>query len=114
MNKEKLITEIDTLKKFFTIYCHGNKHNGIKMQNTNVTFQKELYTNEIEICNECLNLINYSFSKLIKCPHDTKPKCRTCATPCYDKNEWKKVAKVMRYSGIKQGLGKIKKFFKNE
>ena len=114
MTKEKFIVEVDTLKKFFAIFCHGKKHNDIKLQKVNLNFEGEKFEYEVELCDECFKLLNYSFEKLQKCPHDTKPRCRTCTTPCYEPYQWKKVAKVMRYAGIQQGLNKVKKFFINE
>jgi hypothetical protein len=56
-------------------------------------------------------LIDYSIQRLQNCEHDPKPRCRKCPEPCYDKLQWKKVAKVMRYSGIKLGLLNIKNIF---
>ncbi len=114
MTKEKFTSEIATLKKFFNIYCHGKKHDNIKLQKVNLNFQNQEFNYEFELCDECFKLLKYSFDRLQKCPHDTKPKCRTCATPCYEPYQWKKVAKVMRYAGIQQGLNKVKKFFKSE
>ena len=66
---------------------------------------------------ECLKKIEYSFDRLLACPHEIKPRCRTCPNPCYEKKNWKETAQVMRYSGIKLGLRsvnkKIKSLFKN-
>ena len=59
-------------------------------------------------------LINYSFDRLNECPHDIKPRCRTCPSPCYEKQEWKKLSKLMKYSGLQFGLIKIKKLFKRD
>jgi hypothetical protein len=46
--------------------------------------------------------------KLQNCPHEIKPRCRKCPTPCYEKQEWKNIARIMKYSAIKLSLGKIK------
>ncbi len=114
MTEEKFTSEIATLKKFFTIHCHGKKHENIKTQTSSINFQDKTYEYEFELCDECFKLISYSFDRLQKCPYDAKPRCRTCSTPCYEPYQWKKVAKVMRYAGIQQGLGKVKKFFSRE
>jgi len=111
MKTEKFISEAQTLKKFFEIHC--------KHKHTNQTHHcKKLHYNdtdvniELELCNDCINLIHYSFDRLTECQHEIKPRCRTCKTPCYSKDEWKKVAKLMMYSGVKLGLSKIRKFLK--
>lgn len=111
MKTEKFISEAETLKKFFELHCknkHTNQTNHCKKlhyNDTNVNI-------ELELCNDCINLIHYSFDRLKECPHEIKPRCRTCKTPCYSKDEWKKVAKLMMYSGMQLGLGKIRKFLK--
>ena len=111
MKTEKFTSETQTLKKFFEIHCKDKHKNQISY------FKQLEYNNciikvDLELCEECKNLLQYSFDRLIECPHEIKPRCRTCPTPCYEKQEWKKVAKLMRYSGIHLGLTKIKKFLK--
>lgn len=111
MTQEKFISETETLKKFFTVYCkdkHLNQHKYIK----DIKYQNKDINLELILCDECAELINYSIQRLEECPHDIKPRCRTCPSPCYEKKEWKKLAKLMRYSGIQLGILKIKKFFK--
>ena len=114
MKIEKFTSEVETLKKFFQIYCSGKEHNNIKQQKSNLTYKNENLQFELELCDECFELLKYSFDRLQDCPFDIKPKCRTCESPCYEKEQWKKVAKVMKYAGIKQGLNKVKRFFKGE
>ncbi len=111
MTGEKFTGEVATLKKFFEIYCSGKEHTQVKCQKKNVNFQEKDYNFEFDLCDDCFKLIEYSILKLEHCPHDIKPRCRTCPTPCYEPSQWKKVAKLMRYSGIKLGLSKVKKFF---
>jgi predicted amidophosphoribosyltransferase len=111
MTQDKFISEVEILKKFFGIYCHGKKHNNIKVQNTTLDFQNQTFKYDFKLCNECFKLLEYSFDRLQNCPHDEKPKCRTCPNPCYEPDEWKKVAKVMKYAGISQGIKKIKNIF---
>ena len=108
MTNEKFRGEIDTLKKFFEIYCH-DKHQDKTMHegNYNIPYNNEYFKLDVTLCNECNTLLSYSISKLQACHHDPKPRCRKCPTPCYDKEEWKKVAKIMKYSGMKLGLGKV-------
>lgn len=113
MTTEKFESEVEILNRFFTIYCHDKKHTNIISRDKNIIFEDKTYTYTLNLCDECFDLLGYSCSKLIKCPYDTKPRCRTCATPCYDKVQWKQVAKRMRYAGIKQGINKVKGLFTN-
>ncbi len=112
METVKFKEEINTLKKFFEVYCN-EKH--MDQENITKTF---FYKNEeiklhLNMCPECLAKINYSFDRLLECPHDIKPRCRTCPTPCYEKKQWKEAAKVMRYSGMKLGLLSLNKKIRN-
>jgi len=111
MQNDKFKGEVQTLKKFFELHCH-DKHQNQKNHCKQLLYNDEKINVDLNLCSECIELIHYSFDRLLECPHDPKPMCRTCPNPCYSKDEWKKVAKLMRYSGIQLGLVKIKKFFK--
>ena len=111
MTEEKFHSEAQTLKKFFELYCSA-KHTNQKTNQKRLVFNNKTHHLEVTLCNECKELLRYSLDRLQECPHDIKPRCRTCPTPCYEKDKWKKVAKLMRYSGMQFGLTKIKKFFK--
>lgn len=113
MTNEKFKNEIFSLNQFFTIYCE-NKHLGQKKGLKNIKYKNIKYTLKTNLCEECEKLLNYSFNKLQECPHEIKPRCRRCSSPCYEKEKWKKIAKLMKYSGLKLGFLKIKKhLFKN-
>ena len=111
MKIDKFKNEVTTLKNFFEVYCYGKKHDNIQIHTKIINFQNNELNYKFELCDECHTLLTYSLDKLQNCQHDDKPKCRTCPTPCYEPMQWKKVAKVMRYAAIHQGLKKIKKFF---
>lgn len=111
MHIDKFTSEAQTLKKFFELYCK-DKHSYQTYHCKQLEYNNTKVNIELELCSQCIELIHYSFDRLIECPHDPKPRCRTCPTPCYSKDEWKKVAKLMMYSGIQLGLSKVKKFFK--
>jgi hypothetical protein len=111
MTTEKYWSEIATLKKFFELYCH-NKHKNQQKYTKKLNYKDTSDEVELNLCDDCKNLLDYSFDRLYECPHDIKPRCRTCPTPCYEKQQWKEVAKLMRYSGIQLGLLKFKSLFK--
>jgi hypothetical protein len=111
MTTEKFTSEVQTLKKFFELHCK-DKHTNQIDQCKQLDYNNTMVDIKLELCSECIQLIQYSFDRLIECPHDPKPRCRTCPTPCYSKDKWKRVAKLMKYSGIQLGLSKIKKFFR--
>lgn len=107
MTADKFKIEIDVLKKFYELYCK-DKHGNQKSKIVSLKYKEELFHLELHLCAECFEAIEYSFDRLKGCPHDIKPRCRSCPTPCYEKQRWKNIAKVMKYSAIKLSLGKIK------
>jgi len=109
MTHEKFRTEIDTLKKFFEVYCH-DKHQDRTMYEGNykIPYKDEYFKLDIHLCDDCNALLSNSITKLQECPHEEKPRCRKCPNPCYDRDEWRAIAKVMKYSGMKLGVSKVK------
>lgn len=107
MTNEKFELEINTLKNFFELYCK-DKHENQECKTITLEYKSIIYTLNISLCKECFEGINYSFSRLQNCPHEIKPRCRQCPTPCYEKQEWKKTAKIMIYSAVKLSLSKMK------
>lgn len=111
MTIEKFQDEIKTLEKFFTKFCE-DKHENQFIKEYELNFKDEKIVLDLQLCNECQKLINYSFAKLQNCPHEIKPRCRKCANPCYEKQEWKDLSRIMRYSAIMLGITtKLKKIF---
>jgi uncharacterized CHY-type Zn-finger protein len=111
MNIEKFENEIETLSKFISIYCN-DKHIEKKEYKLSIIYKKTEFNKSAILCSECHNILIYGFNRLKECPHEEKPRCRKCPNPCYEKYYWKKIAKIMRYSGMKLGLLKIKSLFK--
>ncbi len=107
MTQEKYLSEIGTLKQFISTYCK-DKHQEQTQINTVLKYNNISYEIELNICSECNKLINYAFKKIEECPHKIKPRCRKCPSPCYEKKEWKDLAKVMRYNHISKILQKVK------
>jgi len=109
---EKFYNEIETLKKFFPIYCN-DKHTNQFEKEYSVNYLDENITFKISLCNECHTLLEYAINRLQECPHEIKPRCRKCESPCYEKDKFKQMAKMMRYSGMKLGLTKAAKRLKS-
>lgn len=107
MTNEKFKIEIDTLKSFFETFCK-DKHKNLKNYNIELEYKNQKYILDLKLCPSCFDSINYSFDRLKECPHEIKPRCRKCPSPCYEKTKWKDAARVMKYSAIKLSLGKIK------
>ncbi len=112
MKTSKFKSEVETLKKFFELYCK-NHHKNIVKKIVPLKYEKEEFYIDLNLCEDCYNHINYCFCRLLDCPHDEKPRCRKCPNPCYERKEWKNTAKIMRYSGIRLGLTSVKKKFLN-
>ncbi len=114
MTEEKFIEDSKTVTKFIQCYCDNEHFNAKKIKNFIPLTYKSKNLEQIlpyELCNECENTLKYSYNRLQNCPNANKPSCRKCSIPCYDKREWKHLAKIMRYSGIKLGFIKLKKLF---
>lgn len=114
MTEQKFTEQISTVAKFIQIYCDDNH---AKAQKSNANLEL-IYKNtslsqsvNYNLCKECEHLLLYANERLQNCPHDEKPKCRKCPHICYEKSELKFMVKVMRSSGIKLGLSKIKSLF---
>jgi hypothetical protein len=112
MTTEKFEHEINTLQKFFNIYCH-DKHKNQYTKEYDIPYKDKKFHFEISLCDECHELLKYAILRLQECPRDPKPRCRNCPEPCYEKVQYKKMAKIMRYSGMKLGLTKAAKRIKN-
>ena len=75
--------QLRVLRRFVEVYCRA--HHG---------------TDDAEPCAECLDLVEYARKRLQKCPHDPKPKCKDCATHCYNPQYRQRVREIMRFSGM--------------
>jgi hypothetical protein len=111
MKLEKFENEISTLSKFISLYCN-DKHSNQKEIKHKIIYKNIKFEKNLTLCEECEDILKYGFEKLKECPHEEKPRCRKCPNPCYEKYYWKKIAKIMRYSGMKLGLLKIRSLFK--
>jgi len=112
MTEEKFIHDSKTVLKFIHCYCDNEHKDAPKSKNSIKLTLDGKYLNEdmhFNLCQRCQETLHYSYLKLQECPHDEKPSCRQCPKPCYDKPEWKHIAKIMRYSGMRFGLLKIRK-----
>ncbi|MGB5793340.1 nitrous oxide-stimulated promoter family protein [Poseidonibacter sp.] len=110
MKNEKFKTELEILDKFISTFC-SSKHSTQKDCTIDVVYKKEKYTIKTDLCSSCQEILNYSIQRLLVCPHEEKPRCRKCPNPCYEKQQWKNLAKIMRYSGFKLGFLRIKDLF---
>lgn len=111
MTEKKFIDDSKTLLRFIQCYCDSEHlkakkdKDSIRLNYNDKDLNKEIL---FELCEECQEIFNYSYLKLQECPHDEKPSCRKCPKPCYDKLEWKLLAKIMKCSGIRLGILKIR------
>ena len=111
MTTEKFKSEVETLNKFFQIYCN-EKHSNQYEKKYNVIYKDLTLDFNANLCEECHDLLNYAIQRLQECPHDVKPRCRKCENPCYEKGKYKQMAKMMRFAGMKLGLTKAAQKFK--
>jgi predicted amidophosphoribosyltransferase len=114
MTTEKFEKDARTVHKFVQLYC-DNKHKNEKKCSGKIALNyktKDLGFIDFNLCQECEKTLKYSHQRLLECPHDEKPSCRKCPNPCYEKPNWKRLAKIMKYSGMQMGLLRIRKLFK--
>ena len=114
MTNEKFIQDSTTVLKFIQLYC-DDKHKDVpkKMAEKQLVYRENdlKCTLTYHLCDTCESTFNISYANLQACPHEDKPSCRKCPAPCYDKTDWKSVARIMKYSGMRLGLNKVKKLF---
>ena len=84
------------LARFIEVYCKS-KHHNLKRD----IWKDSLSGVKIELCNECIEIMNYSSNRLVLCPLDPKPSCKNCKIHCYAPEQRKKIKEIMRFSGIK-------------
>jgi hypothetical protein len=53
-----------------------------------------------ELCDKCRQLLDYSLQRLAECPHDPKPRCSACPTPCYAEPYRTQIREAMKFSGV--------------
>ena len=114
MTNEKFTEQVTTLAKFLQTYCTDKHALGPKREiNLELIYKGESLNHSVQaqLCAECEQLFLYTHERLLACSHDIKPSCRKCPHPCYEKPRWTQMAKIMRYSGVKLGLVKLKKIF---
>ncbi|PKK92473.1 MAG: hypothetical protein CVV62_00130 [Tenericutes bacterium HGW-Tenericutes-7] len=63
MTEEKFKSEVEILKKFFEIHC-AKKHNTLLPYKQSFNYKTLHFSVELNLCEECRNLINYSFERL--------------------------------------------------
>ncbi|MDO5045791.1 nitrous oxide-stimulated promoter family protein [Campylobacter sp.] len=115
MTEQKFIEQMSTLAKFLKTHCDDKHLNEAKKEISIDLFYKGEnlnFTVNTTLCKECEELFRYAHERLLNCPHEIKPSCRKCPHPCYDRDRWRQMAKIMRYSGMKLGLVKLKKMFR--
>ena len=111
MTFEKYTQELTTLTTFVAHYCR-DKHIHVPKRARQIPV---CYGGESDgvietmLCEECLETVSYGIERLEGCPYDEKPKCRRCSDPCYERPMWKRIAAIMRYSGMKLGMTKLRK-----
>ena len=92
--------DIGILVKFVEVYCKEN-HHGEKAPFSFKLFDiREIDEKAISLCQDCSQLLIYGLTMRLKCPHDPKPMCKKCETPCYRGDYKKKIREVMKFSGI--------------
>jgi hypothetical protein len=81
------------------------EHKRMKREKKTIGYMAEIYCRgqhetKGELCTECLQVRDYAFMRLDKCPfQEKKSTCGKCLIHCYKPDMKLQVRKVMRYSG---------------
>ena len=91
--EKKRLKEQETVELMIRLYCKGNHKDVLKdRENKKVS--------ENQLCEECLELLEYSKNRSEKCPFmENKTFCNNCKVHCYSPYMREKIKDVMRYSG---------------
>ncbi|MCL2761246.1 MAG: nitrous oxide-stimulated promoter family protein [Desulfuromonadales bacterium] len=101
---DKEIKDLNTLAKFIEIYCNS-KHQNFNLKSVNKADKLHIdLKSEYHLCPDCIELLNYSADKRIKCPLTPKPPCNKCNVRCYSDSYREKIREIMKYSGKKMIL----------
>jgi hypothetical protein len=78
--------------------------NKIEKEKKILALMIELYCHKAHknntLCQNCLNLKEYAFTKLDKCPFKANKKpCKICVIHCYEVQHRLQIKEVMRFSG---------------
>ena len=94
--KDNVDRDISILTSLIRVYC-DNKHSSQNLQQP---------SEELNLCRDCQDLLEYAITRRRICPLNPKPMCRKCKIHCYAKEYRSKIREVIRFSGaylIKHG-----------
>ena len=92
--------ELKVLVDFVQVYCRA-RHRDSPKGKVELTGLMEIEQN---LCEECLELVNYAVLRRIRCPLNPKPACKRCPIHCYGKEYRGRIREVMAFSGRKMIL----------
>jgi hypothetical protein len=91
--------DMKVLARFIETYCK-HQHEGAKspfeMKQVDL---RSLLHQELNLCDDCRHLLAHGLVMRLKCPHDPKPRCKDCPSPCYAPSYRAQIRNVMRFSG---------------
>ena len=81
--------DIQVLRQFIQIYCDTEHKTREKTQK-----------NDVNLCEECHETLEYATWRREVCPLDPKPTCKNCKIHCYKPEQRAKIKEIMRRSGM--------------
>ncbi|MCZ2845214.1 MAG: nitrous oxide-stimulated promoter family protein [Candidatus Bathyarchaeota archaeon] len=105
MKKGEVDKDTRILTEFIRIFC-DNRHNTLDGRSKQLIHFKNDRGDYLELCPECMDLLEYSIRKRELCSLNPKPMCRKCKIHCYSEEYRSRIREVMRFSGkhlIKHG-----------
>ncbi len=111
MTEAKFTEQTAVITRFVQIYCDHHHRTPKSLSTNELSYKTANLSYEASLCEQCNKMLNYAYDRLQNCPHDDKPKCRKCPKICYEKEQLQMMVRIMRYSGIKSGINRLKGLF---
>ena len=94
--------DIKVLSQFIAIYCREHHRTEVRdaFPIKDERLRSSLGHKDLILCKDCSKLLSHGIAKLLLCPYDPKPTCKSCETHCYAPGYRERIRKVMRFSGM--------------
>ena len=99
----KTAGDIILLKKMIVSYCAAVHDEEARVSSGNPDLPAVSEFSAVELCRDCMNLLEYASRKRKNCVKDPKPSCRNCDTPCYTTEYREKIKAVMSFGRLCNG-----------
>ena len=99
INENTVINDVRRTAQLIERFCLNN-HSGLERTAVKASGKvgKYIEGSPVRVCLDCKRLLLHSASRRVLCPHDPKPECKHCKTPCHKGVYRDRIRQVMRFS----------------